>query len=379
MTERPTRVLLLGAYGFFGRRIAAGLARNPRLQLVLAGRDEQKATELAYELGLTAAQARAIDATDARLPSLLKKLGIQVLIHTAGPFQKQSYAVAQAAIAASCHYLDLADGREFVCGITRLDAAARAARVSVVSGVSSLPALSSAVVDRYRPEFSRLESIRIGISSGAVVPGPATLRAVFGCCGQPFLALESGKWIDVYGWLDTVAHEFPKQVGVRLLGRCDVPDLELLPKRFPTVHTVSFHAGFASQTAHRCIEWLSRRVRDGKLASLVPLARPIATLARWLQPVFSDRGAMFVTLQGVDEDGAPHRLTWNLVARENHGPNIPCAAAIALTNKIAGRIAAGTGPEPGAAPCLGMLSVEEILEPLKGLSIREFAPAVSSH
>ena len=47
MTERPTRVLLLGAYGFFGRRIAAGLARNPRLQLVLAGRDEQKATELA--------------------------------------------------------------------------------------------------------------------------------------------------------------------------------------------------------------------------------------------------------------------------------------------------------------------------------------------
>jgi hypothetical protein len=362
--------LLLGAYGFFGRRIAAGLARNPRLQLVLAGRDEKKATELAYQLGLTAAHARAVDATDARLPTLLKKLGIQVLIHTAGPFQEQPYTVEQAAITAGCHYLDLADGREFVCGISRLDAAARAADVSVVSGVSSLPALSSAVVDQYLPEFSRLDSIRIGISSGAVVPGAATIRAVFGYCGQPFLALEKGKWIDVYGWLDTVAYDFHKQVGVRLLGRCDVPDLELLPKRYPSVHTVSFHAGFASQTAHRCIEWLARRVRDGKLTSLVPLSRPIATLARWLEPVFSDRGAMFVSLQGLDVDGAAHRVNWNLVARDNDGPNIPCATAIALTNKMA----AGFRPPAGATPCLGMLSVDDILEPLKGLSIREFGP-----
>jgi len=370
VTERPTRVLLLGAYGFFGSRIAAGLARNRRVQLVLAGRDLQKATALAYQLGLSAEHARALDATDARLASQLKKLGIQVLIHTAGPFQEQSYGVAQAAIAAGCHYLDLADGREFVGGISRLDAAARAAGVSVVSGVSSLPALSSAVVDCYLPEFSRLDSIRIGITSGAVVPGAATLRAVFGYCGQPFLALENGQWIDVYGWLDTRAHEFPKQVGVRLLGRCDVPDLELLPKRYPGVHTVSFHAGFASQTAHRCIEWLARRVRDGKLSSLVPYARPIAALARWLQPVFSDRGAMFVTLQGLDVDGDAHRLTWNLVARDNDGPNIPCAPAIALT----GKIAAGAAPPAGAAPCMGMLSLEDILEPLKGFSIRELAP-----
>src|SRR5262245_56355194 len=130
--QTATRVLLLGAYGFFGSRIAAGLACNPRVQLVLAGRDEKKATELAYQLGLTAANARVLDATDGRLAILLKKLDIQVLINTAGPFQEQSYGVAQAAIAAGCHYLDLADGRAFVSGITRLDAAARAAGVSVV-------------------------------------------------------------------------------------------------------------------------------------------------------------------------------------------------------------------------------------------------------
>ena len=58
------------------------------------------------------------------------------------------------------------------------------------------------------------------------------------------------------------------------------------------------------------------------------------------------------------------------MARENHGPEIPCAAAIALTNKIA----AGAKLPPGAMPCLGLLTVEELMAPLKGLSIREFPP-----
>jgi len=58
------------------------------------------------------------------------------------------------------------------------------------------------------------------------------------------------------------------------------------------------------------------------------------------------------------------------VARENHGPNIPCAAAIALANKMA----AGGKVPAGAMPCMGLLSVEELMTPLKGLSIREYPP-----
>jgi Saccharopine dehydrogenase NADP binding domain len=370
MTERPIRTLVLGAYGFFGSRICTALALNPRVQLVLVGRDLSKATALAYQLGLTASHARRADAADPRLGSWLRKLGIDVLIHTAGPFQQQKYSVAQAAIEAGCHYLDLADGRAFVTGISRLDAQARAANVAVLSGVSSLPALSSAVVDRYLPQFSRLDSIRMGISSGAVIPGIATVRAVLGYCGKPIRVWESGAWKVVHGWLDPQVHEFPKSVGERRIGRCDVPDLDLLPLRYPGVKTVSFHAGFASHTAHKCVELLARWVRDKRLASALPFARPLTTLGQWMRPLFSDRGAMFITLDGVDTDGDLLSLTWNLVARDNDGPNIPCAAAIALTNKIA----AGTELPAGARPCMGLLSVEDLLEPLAGFSIREVVP-----
>lgn len=363
--------MVLGGYGFFGSRICAALAKNPRLQLLIVGRDAKKATELAYQLGLRAENARAMDATSPQFALHLRKLGVNTLIHTAGPFQDQNYTVAQASIQAGCNYLDLADGRAFVGGIGKLDAAAKAANVAVISGVSSVPALTSAVVDRYLSEFSRLDAVRSGISSGAFVPGIATVRAVLGYCGQPFRVLENGRWDIEHGWLDRIEHEFPKPLGIRPMGRCDVPDLDLLPKRHPSLKTASFHAGFASNTAHGILEKIAVRVRDGKMKSALPLTKLLYTIARWIQPVVSDRGGMFVTLEGLDPDGDALSITWHLIARENHGPNIPCAAAIALINKIA----AGQVAPPGAYPCMGLLNVEEMLETLKGLSIRELAPA----
>ncbi len=367
----PHRVLILGGYGFFGGRIAAQLCKNRRVQLVLAGRDLEKATAMAYQLGMSAEHARAVDAESPQLAAQLQKLRIHTVIHTAGPFQEQDYTVAQAAIRAGANYLDLADGRRFVAGITTLDAAARAAGVRVVSGVSSLPALTTAVIDRYLDQFQKLEAVRIGISSGAVIPGIATLRAILGYCGQPFETLENGRWITVHGWLDTRAHDFPKPVGTRLLGRCDVPDLDLLPKRYPGLKTVNFHAGFASDAGHRFVEWVAKRVQTGKMRSALPLAPLVNTIGKWMQPLLSDRGAMFIRMEGPHvENGAPHALTWNLIARENHGPNIPCAAAIALT----GKLAAGAVLPVGAMPCMGLLDVQDMMDTLKGLSVRELAP-----
>jgi saccharopine dehydrogenase-like NADP-dependent oxidoreductase len=39
---------------------------------------------------------------------------VDSVIHTAGPFQGQDYAVARSAIAAGANYIDLADGRDLL-------------------------------------------------------------------------------------------------------------------------------------------------------------------------------------------------------------------------------------------------------------------------
>jgi hypothetical protein len=362
----PT-VLVLGGYGFFGQRISAALVSTPSLEVLLGGRDIARATAVTRTLGLRSEHAVRIDAHDTGLAHVLRRLQVDVLVHTAGPFQGQDYAVARAAIEAGCHYVDLADGRQFVAGITSLAGSASAAGITVISGASSVPALSSAVVDRYLPKFRQLESIQVGISSGARAPGLATVKGVFSYGGKPIRSWRNGGWANAYGWLDLCRHQFPEPLGRRWLGSCDVPDLELFPPRYPTVKTVTFQAGFASDLGHLVIWGLAGLAKAGVLPDMRGLASPLNRLSRWMEPIVSDMGAMFVALGGEGIDGKPLNITWNLIARRNHGPYIPCGAAIALVRKIA----SGVSLPKGAMPCMGLLTVEELLEPLRDLDIRE--------
>lgn len=363
-------VLILGGYGFFGGRIAKALAGDARIRLLLSGRDIDKASAKTRELGLAADHAVALDARGTDCSDRIRALGVDVVVHTAGPFQDQRYDVAEAAIDAGSHYIDIADGRDFVAGIGKLDDRARQRGLSVVSGASSIPALSSAVVDRYAPRFRDLAAIRIGIASGARAPGLATVRGIFGYLGKPFTRLENGVATETHGWMDLHRHRFPAPLGHRWMGSCDVPDLELFPKRYPGVRTVTFHAGFASGLGHLAVYSIAALVRAGIAPSGAPFAAPLNRLSRMLEPLISHRGGMFVTLEGTGVEGQRLTLTWHLLAARNHGPQIPCGAAIALVRKLA----AGQRLPIGAMPCVGLLTVDEYLEPLRDLDIREVAP-----
>lgn len=361
------RVLVLGGYGFFGERICAGLARNPSIRLIVGGRHRERAVQAAQRLGLDADHAIAIDANDNGLARILEESGTEILIHTAGPFQQQDYRVARAAIAAGCHYIDLADGRQFVAGITALDDAARKRDITVISGASSVPALSSAAVDRYQPRFARLDSIELAISSGARAPGLATVQGIFGYAGHPFRNLSDGEWATAHGWLGLRRHRFPPPLGARWLCRCDIPDLALFPQRYPDVSTVSFEAGFASDLGHLMVWTLARLVRARVVPSAAPFASLLNRVSRWVEPFVSDKGGMFVRLEGCGHDGKPLRITWSLIAEDNHGPFIPCGAAVALTQKLCSNVRLPSG----AMACMGLLSVEEYLAALPGLNLRE--------
>lgn len=358
------RVLVLGGYGNFGQPICRALAQDADIELLVGGRSGARATAFAEPLG---ARGMAIDAQAADLAARLQSLGIDTLIHTAGPFQGQDYAVAQACIAAGSNYLDLADGRDFVAGIGALDGRAQTAGVLMASGASSVPALSAAVVDHFLPEFAELHEIRHGISSGAKTPGLATMRAVFGYCGKPFDRLEDGAWATTHGWLDLQRHRYAAPVGARWLGSCDVPDLTLFPLRYPGAKSVVFHAGVGNPLSHLATWTLASLVRKGWLKSLLPLARPLWHLSRWLEPLGTKLSAMHVDLKGLGRDGAPLERRWQLIAFDNHGPQIPCGAAIALTRKLA----AGRLPVKGATPCVGLLTLEEYLGALSHLKLKQ--------
>ncbi len=361
-------VLVLGGTGVFGGLACRRLARDPAIRLLIGGRSPAKAEALALAIHREVPGAEAVPFAVDRTRGLRAKLadsGAAVVLHAAGPFQGQDYGVAEAAIAQGLHYLDLADGRDFVAGFGALDAAARRAGVLAVCGASSVPGLSAAVVDDFVPAFAELETIAVGITPGNRAPrGRAVVEAILGAAGRPHRRWQDGAWHQVHGWQDLSRRRIGG-LGRRWFSACDVPDLALFPARYAGVRTVTFHAGLELSLPHLGLWALSWPVRWGWIGSLAPASGLLHRAAGWLAPFGSDRGAMFVELTGRDGEGRRRRSLWTLIAGSGHGPFVPVTPAVLL----AGRLARGEIARRGAGPCLDLFTLEDFAAAVADLDI----------
>lgn len=361
------RVVVLGGYGLFGGRMVRTLANEAGLALIVAGRDQARARDFIHALGDTRAtlQPVALDVEARDFAARLAALAPTFVIHAAGPFQQRSYAVATAALDCSAHYADLADARGFVTGIHALDARARDAQRWVLSGASSVPGISAAVVAAHLDRFQRLDSVDTAISPGNRTPrGLATTRAILGDVGKPFPALIDGHRRSVHGWQSLRAMRVPG-VGTRWLARCDVPDLDVLPQRHPQLRHCDFRAGLELRRMHFGLHAASWAVRAGAIASMRPYAERLLALSeRWLHSG-SDIGVMRMDLRGTGTDGAPLALRWLLLARNGDGPQVPCTPAIVLARKLA----RGDMPGGGASACVDVFALEDLVAAFAGFAI----------
>lgn len=360
-----TRVLVLGATGNFGSYVARSLAADPNIILLVASRSLTKASAFAGGLdAVRPAEAHAVDIFD-DLSEAFARARPDVVIHTVGPFQSQDYRVARATVAAGAHYLDLADARQFVAGIGRLDSDAKAAGIAVIAGASSVPCLTAAFIDHYRPRFEKLTSASYGISAAqATNRGLGTASAILSYVGKPFARLGGGERKRVFGWQGLHGVRYP-ELGWRLFGDCDIPDLELFPKRYPDLREHRFVAGHEINSLHLGTWLLSWAVRLRLVRSLEPHAERLLRWSFLFDPLGTDRSGFHLRLSGTGRDGRPLAITAFMVARQGHGPNIPCLPAILLAR----RIAAGQAPAPGARPCLDLITLPDYLGALDGLDI----------
>lgn len=349
------RVVVLGGYGNFGARICRALADDPNIELIVAARQEAHAAAFAHGLG-GGARGLALDTGAATFEQDLRAACPDLVIHTAGPFQGQGYGVAQATARCGAHYIDLADGRRFVCDIaSAVGEEFRAAGCTAISGASTVPALSSAVVDSLRGRFAALHSIDTCIAPAQQAPrGVATLAAVLSYCGEPIPMWQHGRWQARIGWAAPEPVRFA-HMAPRLGAACDIPDLELFPERYEGVQNVMFRAALEvrwTQQAFAALAWLRQHRMLGEPSRLAPLLQRAST---WFDRLGTPLGGMVVRLAGVAPDGLPLVLEWHLSADDHHGPEIPCMPAILLARKLA----RGEQPPHGAHACMGWLGLDE--------------------
>lgn len=373
MNGRMKNIVVLGGYGNFGKRIVENLAGIEGITIFIAGRSLSKSSALVENLkdsALASVEPLVVDIFADDFKARLSAISPYLVIHTSGPFQGQDYRVPKACIECGAHYIDLADDRRFVCDIGVLDQQAKDKNVLIVSGASSVPGLSSAVVEHYQDQFSVLESIDLSIAPGNKAErGLATVKAILSYTGHPLNVFKGGRWQDVYGWMDSKVNDFSGFVGKRHLANVDVPDLELFPGRYGVTQQVSFQAGLELPILHLTMVGMAYLSKVGLVKSWAPLSKAIVGTSNVFLPFGSDKGAMEVLIKGKNIDGNAKEVKWVLYAPKGNGPYIPTLSTIILARKLLNIDGHSSQQETGAMPCVGLIELNEFKNDFEALDI----------
>ncbi len=343
------KVVVIGGAGVFGARLAELLLRDGHV-VVVAGRRAAPLQALTARIGGT---HLSLDRTGDLSP--LWALKPDVVVDAAGPFHaygKDPYALARAAIGKGVNYLDLADDADFCAGISALNDAATAAGVFALSGVSSVPALSSAIVADLAGD-APIDAIHTAILPGNRAPrGRAVVESILHQAGTPMQHQIDGAQVTLRSW--TQRRMFNLGQGVRRAGYAiRVPDQALFPAFFGA-RTVTFHAGLELGLMNRGLAVLSWMRHH--LTFPMPVAA-IYHAAKLLGPFGTDVGGMAVRV--VTDDGTRH--DWRLLVRKGEGPFVPGIAARAV-------LRAPDSIRSGARPALAEVSRDAITDALSDLA-----------
>lgn len=357
MTDRVT-VLILGGYGTFGGRLAHLLADEERLTLTIAGRSRASAEAFCGDLSAKASLIPLAFDRDGDLESQLRVAAPDIVVDASGPFQSYAgdpYRVIRACLARSIDYLDLADGSDFVEGVAQFDTEAQARGIFILSGVSSFPVLTAAVVRALSSDMARVESIAGGIAPSPYAGvGLNVIRAIASYAGKAIDLPEGARYAMIDTRRFTIAPPGSMPLNPVRFSLVDVPDLKMLPALWPSLTSVWMGAGPVPEILHRALNVLARLVRWRILPSLspfAPLMHATTKILRWGE----HRGGMFITVGGTRGNGEKIERSWHLLAESDDGPLIPSMACEAVIRYVL----SGRPPVEGARAATGDLELAD--------------------
>lgn len=356
------KVVILGGYGTFGRRLVELLADEPRLTIVIAGRSRVKAEALKAELLATArvevAELDRYEDMDAALAALRP----DIFVDATGPFQvygAEPYRIVEACIRHGVNYLDFSDASTFTAGIVGFDAAARARGIFVLSAASSAPALSGAAARHLAEGLAVVDSVESGIAPSPFAGiGRNVIAAITSYAGEPLDLRRDGTPTTAHGLTETrrmtICPPGSLPLEPRIFALVDVPDLTIMPEILPGLRSTWFGAGTAPVIYLRLLVLLARLRRFRimpKIGNLAGLFHRVANRLAWGER----RGGMFVKVTGSYGDGRTVSKSWHLLAEGDTGPSVPAMAVDAIVR----RCLDGRPPAVGARHAAGELALDD--------------------
>jgi hypothetical protein len=194
VSERDLDVVVFGATGVTGRRVAAYLAERAAetdLRWAAAARDADKAGKLLGEIGVTAPQTIVADVGDGSSLAAMASRA-RVVLDLVGPYTLHGRPVVEACVAGGAHYVDLTGElpfvREIIADFHEL-AATAGVKIVQVCGFESLPPdlMITAAAERAREAWG--EGLAAADLEVVITPPPGPPRISDGMSGGTFQSL----------------------------------------------------------------------------------------------------------------------------------------------------------------------------------------------
>ena len=335
------KVLIIGGYGTFGYRIAERLSDEASLDLILAGRNSDKAKAACTKLsGAASFIPLKLDRNNLTLD-----FKPDLIVDASGPFQAYNGSpVLEYCLTQGIHYADLSDDGGFVSDIIAQDEAAKAADILAVSGLSTCPVLSAIGLREIESKIGPATDVMVGIAPSPKADlGRNVVAAVTLYAGQKTVPIRRNGGDVMVAGLTEIQNATICAPGDIPLPRlpfavADAPDARVLTASFPHLTNIWTGAGTRPVWLHRLLVILARGVSKGIAPKLAPFA-DVFHRCKTLFRFGAHRGGMIVSASN-----PASAASWHLVAEEDDGPYVPTLPVVALVRQFL----RGTPPAAGA-------------------------------
>ncbi|MHB8829825.1 MAG: saccharopine dehydrogenase family protein [Syntrophales bacterium] len=336
------RVLVIGGLGGMGQGVSRDLIKQDKIQKVILAGTNPDPERLQDKLRVSdKVSLIKLDVNDHRdMVSAIRTA--DVVINCAGPFYKTAVPVARAAVEAKVNYIDICDDYEAaeLLFASDIDVAARAAGITVLTGMGSDPGTNNIIVKWFADKLERVDDISLfWVVSIAELAGAAWDHSLHMTTGKIPQYID-GRLEHVEGGSGLETANFLEPLGACQVCYVGHPQPLTIPRYIKGVQRVVIKGalipGWVDQLIKQQKEtgFLGKETLDVKGVKITPYD---LTLKLWETiPANRDRGpqssGLKVIVRGV-RDGKQVTYTADMVGRMAPGTGLPASiAALMLDN-----------------------------------------------
>jgi saccharopine dehydrogenase (NAD+, L-lysine-forming) len=356
----------MGGLGGMGQGVSRDLIKQEKIEKVILGdintdpgrmQDKLRASEKVSLI--------KIDVNDHQgMVNAIKEA--DVVINCAGPFYKTAVAVARAAVEAKVNYIDICDDYEAaeILFASDIDNAARAAGITVLTGMGSDPGTNNVIVQWFANKLDRVDEISLfWVVSIAELAGAAWDHSLHMTIGQIPQYID-GKLVYVEGGTGVETATFLEPLGACQVCYVGHPQPLTIPRYIKGVKRVVIKGALIPGWVDQLIKeqkdtgFLSKEPMDVKGTKVTPYD---LTLKLWETiPKDRDRGPQSSGLKVIvkgERDGKQVTYTADMAGRMAPGTGLPASIAALM-------LAAGDVTVKGVVAPEGCIDPEKFLTAL---------------